>query len=123
MSPKLSTSSEIGWARPGDRHVPVVGELAMRNGQRRRTAEVVGVIVFPIALLGVAIYLGAMCAIWLFFAFVLPIVTGVMGPSEVLDAIRARRRTATHHEGEPLPNRVDVRFGIRKEPPTSGPAD
>ena len=87
-------------------------------------------IAFPIALAGfaavavslgwgLAIYLGALFAVWLLVAFVLPMVAGVMAPSEVIDGIRTQRRYATHYEGELLPDLQDVRLGIRKKPPDS----
>jgi hypothetical protein len=59
---------------------------------------------------GLAIYLGALLAAWLLVAYVLPMLTGVMEPSEVVAGIRSRRRRRTHHEGEPLPNWNDVRL-------------
>jgi hypothetical protein len=91
----------------------------------KRTVEIALVfIVFPLALAvwaavavavglqGLAMYLGGTLGAWLLIAIVLPMLTGVMAPREVLDGIRSRRRARTHHEGEPLPNALDVRLGI-----------
>jgi hypothetical protein len=102
-----------------------------RMSRFRRAVEIVLVfIAFPIALagfvavavgvgLGLAIYVGALLAAWLLAAFVLPMVTGVMAPSEVLAGIREQRRHKTHHEGELLPDWQDVRLDIRKKPPVA----
>jgi hypothetical protein len=93
-------------------------------GALRRIGAIVLVLVaFPIALVGLvsvavalgqglAIYLGVVLAAWLLFALVLPMVTGVMGPSEVLESIWARRRHLTHFEGERLPSWREVGLGI-----------
>ena len=95
----------------------------------RRALEIVLVFIgLPIALVvfvavgaavgqGLAIYLGALFAAWSLVAFVLPLATGVMAPSEVLAGIRAQRRYVTHHDGELFPDWQDVRMGIRKQPP------
>ena len=48
------------------------------------------------------IWLGAMLAAWLIFAFVVPMLFGAVAPSEIVDNIRSRRVNETHHEGEPL---------------------
>jgi hypothetical protein len=89
-------------------------------GFKRAAAIVVVFIVFPIAfavfaaiavavgLEGLGMYLAGLLAPWLLFAFVLPMLTGVMAPSELVDNIRSRRRRRTHHEGEPLPVWNDV---------------
>ena len=69
--------------------------------------------------LGLPIYLAATVGAWLLFAFVLPTLTGVFGPREVLAGIRARRQRKTHYEGELLPDLQDVRLGIRQKPPDS----
>ena len=82
----------------------------------KRVSELVFVVVlFPIALallitiayavsfLGLAAYVGALLCVWLLFAYVLPLATGVMTPDEIVAAFRARHRRQAHFEGEPLP--------------------
>jgi hypothetical protein len=65
---------------------------------------------------GFVIYLGALLAAWLLIAYVLPMLTGVMSPREVLDGIRSQRRYETQHEGQLIPDWHDVsRLGIRKD--------
>ena len=66
-------------------------------------------IVFPIALAvfaaiavavgleGLGWYLAGILTPWLLFAFVLPMLTGVMAPSVLVDNIMSRRRRGTHH--------------------------
>ena len=87
---------------------------------RRAVAFAVVFVLFPIAvavfaaiavavgLEGLAWYLAGLLTPWLLFAFVLPLLTGVMAPSELVDNLRSRRRRRTHHEGEPLPVWNDV---------------
>jgi hypothetical protein len=50
-----------------------------------------------------AVYLGALLAAWLFSAYLLPMLLGVMTPDEIVSNIRSRRVSRTHGEGEPLP--------------------
>lgn len=61
--------------------------------------------------IGFEIYLGGMLFAWTLFAFVVPMATGVMAPSEVVDNVRSRMRAARYHEGEPLPTRDDWQAG------------
>ena len=61
------------------------------------------VIGFGLAALGV--YLGALLGAWLFSAYLLPLLLGVMTPDEIVSNIRSRRVSRTHDEGEPLPPR------------------
>jgi hypothetical protein len=89
-------------------------------GLKRAAAIAVVFIVFPIALAvfaavavavglkGLGMYLAGLLAPWLLFAYVLPMLTGVMAPNELVDNIRSRRRRRTHHDGEPLPVWNDV---------------
>ena len=62
------------------------------------------------------IWLGAMLSAWFLVAFIVPLFLGVMAPSEIVDNIRSRRVSRTHHEGEPLAKRrmeaphLDVRL-------------
>ena len=58
-------------------------------------------IVIAVSLSGLAVYVGALLAAWLLFAFVLPLATGIMTPDEIASNIRSRREQ--HFEGEPLP--------------------
>ena len=51
---------------------------------------------------GLFIYVGTLLSVWLMFAYALPLLTGVMGPGELRDNIRARRRHGSHYEGESL---------------------
>ena len=86
-------------------------------GSLRRTVEIgVVFVVFPLAclalvsiwvavgLLPLAVTVGAMLAAWLFSAYFLPLVMGVMAPSEIAAGLRSRRRRSKHYEGEPLPD-------------------
>lgn len=61
------------------------------------------VIGFGVTALGV--YLGALLAAWLFSAYLLPMLLGVMTPDEIVSNIRSRRVSRTHDAGEPLPKR------------------
>ena len=91
----------------------------------RRAVEIVLVfIVFPLAVamfvavaagfgFGLLVYVAALLAVWLLFAYVLPMLTGVMAPGEILAGLRAQRRYETHHEGELLPDWEDVRLDLR----------
>ena len=80
----------------------------------KRAIELLFVLVlFPLALLvaisvaiavsltGLFAYLGGLLAAWLLFAYVVPLVTGIMTPDEVVAGIRSQRRE--HFEGEPVP--------------------
>jgi hypothetical protein len=60
------------------------------------------VIAFAVSIVGLVAYVGALLAVWLLFAYVVPLGTGIMTPDEILAGIRSRRRRATHFEGEPL---------------------
>jgi hypothetical protein len=62
-------------------------------------------IAFAMGLEALAVYVGALLAVWLLFAYALPMLTGVMTPGEVLTGVRSCRRNSTHFEGEPLPER------------------
>ena len=62
---------------------------------------------------GFQIYFWGLLGAWLLFAFVLPLVTGVLSPRELVDNVRARRRAAHHHEGEPLPIATEVWYANR----------
>jgi len=88
---------------------------------RKKVVEAVLVFVaFPIALAVLAavavavglkalsMYIGGLLAPWLLFAYVLPMLTGVMTPGEVLAGMRARHKRENLHEGVPLPNFNDV---------------
>jgi hypothetical protein len=82
----------------------------------RKRASVILVLVSPlliavwlaiavaVGLKGLGMYLGGLLSAWLLFAFVVPLLTGVMAPGELLDSIRSRLRARTHHEGESLPD-------------------
>lgn len=60
-------------------------------------------VVIAVSLTGFFAYVGALLAVWLLFAFVFPLATGIMTPDEIVAGIRSRRRRETHFEGEPLP--------------------
>ena len=78
-------------------------------------------VLFPIAVLFIvsiviavnavafAAYLGTLLAIWLLFAYVLPLSVGMITPDEVLTRVRSLRREGTHYEGEPLPRARSLR--------------
>jgi hypothetical protein len=90
--------------------------IAAMGSGKRMVGNVLILIVFALALaflviaaiavslMGVAVYVGALLAVWLLFAYVLPMLTGVMAPSEVVANIRSRRNRRSHHEGERLPD-------------------
>jgi hypothetical protein len=61
------------------------------------------VIAFAVSIVGLVAYVGALLAVWLLFAFAVPLATGIMTPDEVLAGVRSRRRRESHFEGEPLP--------------------
>jgi hypothetical protein len=61
------------------------------------------VIAFAVSIVGLVAYVGALLAVWLLFAYVVPLGTGIMTFDEVLAGIRSRRRRESHFEGEPLP--------------------
>jgi hypothetical protein len=61
-------------------------------------------IVIAVNVLAFAAYFGALLAVWLLFAYVLPLSVGMMTPDEVLTRIGSMRREGTHFEGEPLPS-------------------
>jgi uncharacterized RDD family membrane protein YckC len=83
---------------------------------RKRASDFILVVVSPLVLAvwvaiavavglkGLGMYLGGLLSAWLLFAFVVPLLTGVMAPGELLDSIRWRLRARTHHEGESLPD-------------------
>ena len=50
-------------------------------------------------------YVGALLAAWLFSAYLLPLLLGVITPAEIVSNIRSRRVSRTHDQGEPLPTR------------------
>ena len=64
---------------------------------------------------GFVIYLGAILYAWLLIAYVMPMLTGVMAPREILDGVRAQRRYETQLDGELLPNWQDRQLGIPDE--------
>ena len=47
-------------------------------------------------------YVGTLLTIWLLFAWVLPLGTGIMKFDEIVAGIRHQRRSRTRFEGEPL---------------------
>jgi hypothetical protein len=57
---------------------------------------------FAVSLEGLAIYVGTLLAVWLLFAYALPLLTGVMKAGELQDNVRARRKHGSEYEGEPL---------------------
>ena len=83
-------------------------------GLKRTTGLIEVFVVFPIAvfvaiaiavavsLQGFFIYVGTLLSVWLMFAYALPLLAGVMGPGELQDNLRARRRHGKHYEGESL---------------------
>ncbi len=81
----------------------------------KRPLEIVLIfVIFPIAvfglvliaigvsLKGLAVYVGTLLTIWLLFAWVLPLGTGIMKFDEIVAGIRHQRRSRTRFEGEPL---------------------
>jgi hypothetical protein len=69
---------------------------------------VLAAVAVAVGLKALAMYLGGLLAPWLLFAYVLPMLTGVMAPSEVLAGIKARHGRRNLHEGVPLPNLNDM---------------
>lgn len=63
-----------------------------------------GAIAYAVGLEAIAWYLGAISTVWLLFAFVLPMLTGVMTPGEVVANVRWRMRSARYYEGELIPD-------------------
>ena len=61
-------------------------------------------IVIAVNVVAFAVYVGALLAIWLLFAFVFPLSVGIMTPDEVFTRIRSLRREGRYFEGEPLPS-------------------
>lgn len=53
----------------------------------------------------IVVYVGALLAAWLFAAFAVPLLFGVITPGELLASLAWRRAQASHHEGDPLPAR------------------
>ena len=76
------------------------------------------VIAFAVGLGALGAYIGALLAAWLLFAYVVPLMTGVMAPGELIANIRSRRSRRTHYEGEPLPdwNLVWLQSLLKKAP-------
>ena len=50
---------------------------------------------------------GALLAAWLFSAYLLPLLLGVITPGEIVTNIRSRQVSRTHAEGEPLPKEIE----------------
>ena len=82
------------------------------SGLRRAARLVAYFVLFPLAvivavaiasavsLIGLVAYVGALLSVWLLFAYVLPLLTGVMSTRELKDNIQARRRHGSQYEGE-----------------------
>jgi hypothetical protein len=66
-------------------------------------AVMIGIsLVYAVSAVGLAAYVGALLAVWLLFAYVVPLGSGIMAPDEIWTAIRSRRRRANYFEGESL---------------------
>jgi hypothetical protein len=63
-----------------------------------------GSIVIAVGAVAFFVYVGGLLSVWLLFAYIFPLATGVMKPDEILAAIRSQRRDGSHFEGEPLPD-------------------
>ena len=61
------------------------------------------IIAWAVSLVGLVAYVGALLSVWLLFAYVVPLSTGIMTPDEVFAGVRSRRRRQNEFEGHPLP--------------------
>lgn len=69
-----------------------------------------GAIAFTL-IAGLGPYLGGLLGAWMLFALGLPLLAGVITPSEIAANVRSRLRSSRYYEGEPLsdlPPRTDA---------------